>query len=174
MKRILLGGLAALTLASLAAANPAFAGRWRMDPDRSTALDGWHKMDLVFALDGSKVAITHHMQWRSTKQTATNVYDTAQPVALKDFFRVEARHLAIYPVRDGVTHATATWLDGGRTLRVEALTPIEVSQGQGSIRIYQEYRIDELGRTLTFIELRSSRDRPLVYVLHRVTEEETK
>ncbi len=145
-----------------------------MDPKLSTALDGWHRMDLGFALDGSKVAVTHHMQWRSTKVSATNVLDTAQPVDLKGFFRVEARHMAIYPARDGVTHATATWLDDGRTLRVEATTPVEVSQGKGSIRLYQEYRIDELGKTLMFIELRSSRDTPLVYVLHRVDEEETK
>jgi hypothetical protein len=174
MKRTLLGGLAALVLATLAGAKPALAGHWRMDPDLSTALDGWHKMDLVIGLEGSQVAITHRMQWRSTKLEATNTFDTAQPVSLKDFFRVEARHMAIYPARDGVTHAKATWLDEGRTLRVEATTPIEVSQGKGSIRLYQEYRVDELGQTLTFIELRSSRDLPLIYVLHRVKEEATK
>lgn len=171
----MVGALVAWVWISSAVAQPSFAGRWRMDPDASTALDGWQKMDLVFALDGSKVAITYDMQWRRTKVSATDVLDTAQPVDLKDFFRVEARHMAIYPARNGqLTHATATWLDDGRTLRVEATTPVEVSQGDTTIRLYQEYRIDELGQTLTFIELRSTRDLPLVYVLHRVNEEETK
>jgi hypothetical protein len=174
MKRTLLGGLAALVLASLAGANPALAGHWRMDPAQSAPLDGWHKMDLVIGLEGSQVAITHRMQWRSTKLEATNTFDTAQPVSLAHMFRVEQRHMAVYPARSGVTHATAAWLDGGRTLRIAAEMPVEVSQGDTVMRIYSEYRLGELGDTLTLIELHASRNAPLVYVFHRINAEEGK
>jgi len=78
------------------AANPALAGRWRLDPKRSTALDGWNAWDLVVTLDGSRVDLRHDMQWRTTKLTATNAVDTAKPTTVKDFFRVEQRHMALY------------------------------------------------------------------------------
>jgi hypothetical protein len=174
LKRILLGGMAALVLTVLASANPALEGRWRLDPTVSTALDGWQKMDLAVDLDGSKVAIAYIMQWRSTIHKAVNLLDTSAPVELKDFFRVEQRHMAVYPAKHGVTKATAGWIDDGRTLRTEVHTPVEVSQGDVIMRITTEYRVSELGDKLTVIELHSSRNRPLVYVLNRVTEEAAK
>jgi hypothetical protein len=169
--RTILGCLGALWLVAAASANPALAGRWRLDPTLSTALDGWNKMDLVVALDGTQVALTHDMQWRSTKLVATNTLDTAQAVELKDFFRVEQRHMAVYPAKQGVTRATAAWIDGGRTLRTEVFTPVEVSQGDVLMRITSEYRVSETGDTLTLIELHSSRNRPLVYVFKQVPAE---
>lgn len=150
-------------------ANPAFNGRWRLDPAASTALDGWTAADLVIAVDGSRVALTHDMTWRRTKLSATNRVDTAAAVELRDFFRIEARHMAVYPAKDAVTKVTAAWIDAGRTLRTEALTPVEVSQGDVLMRLTTEYRLSELGDILTVIELRSSRNRPLVYVFRKVT-----
>jgi len=168
---MLLGGLMALGLAAVAAANPALAGHWRMDPALSTALDGWNKMDLVVALDGTQVALTHDMLWRTSRVVETNTVDTAQPVELKKFFRIEQRHMAVYPAKGAVTKVTAAWIDGGRTLRTEALTPVEVSQGDVLMRITSEYRVSETGDTLTLIELHSSRNRPLVYVFKKVPAE---
>ncbi len=171
-KRMIAGGLLALALATTAvAANPALAGRWRLDPALSSALDGWHKIDLAIALDGTKVAVTHDMLWRTSRVVATNAFDTAQPVEQKDFFRVEQRHMAVYPAKGGVTTATAAWIDDGRVLRTEALTPVEVSQGNTTMRITSEYRVSETGDTLTLIELHSSRNRPLVYVFKKVPAE---
>lgn len=156
-------------LAAVAHANPGFNGRWRLDPAASSALDGWTKADLVLTVDGPRVAILHDMTWRSTRFAATNTFDTTAPVELKDFFRIEQRHMAVYPAKDGVTRATAAWIDGGRTLRTEAFTPVEVSQGIVTMRLTSEYRLSELGDTLTLIELHSSRNRPLVYVFKKVT-----
>lgn len=170
-KRTILGGIAALCLAALASANPALAGRWRLDPALSTALDGWHKMDLVIGLDGTKVAITYDMLWIRSQVVETNAFDTAQPVELAKFFRVEQRHMAVYPTKGGTTKATAAWIDDGRTLRTEALTSVEVSQGDRPMRITSEYRVSETGDTLTVIELHSTRNRPLVYVLKKVPAE---
>ncbi len=172
--RILACGLAALGLAVAASANSAIAGRWRLDPTLSTALDGWNKMDLVVALDGTKVALTHDMLWRTSNIVATNTVDTAQPVELKNFFRVEQRHMAVYAAKHAVTKATAAWIDDGRTLRTEVFTPVEVSQGDVIMRITSEYRVSETGDTLTLIELHSSRNRPLVYVFKKVPAEAAK
>jgi len=174
LKRILLGGLAALSCAVLASAKPAIEGRWRLDPAASSALDGWTQMDLSIGLDGTKVALTYHMQWRATRHDATNVLDTARPVELKNFFRVEQRHMATYPTKGGVTKARAEWIDGGATLRTEVFTPVEVSQGDVIMRISSEFRVSETGDKLTLIELHSSRSRPLVYVFTKVKAEAAK
>jgi len=165
----LLGLLLALPLVA-SAANPAFAGRWRLDPARSSALDGWNTWDLVIGLDGSRVSLLHEMQWRTSKVSAANVVDTAQPTSVKEFFRVEQRHMAVYPERGALTPVQAGWLDQERTLRVEATVPVEISQGPAKMRIYQEWRIGEGDRQLVLIELHHTRSRPLVYVFNKVTE----
>lgn len=161
--------LLAVPLLSAAETHP-LAGRWRLDTARSTALDGWTTWDLVIGADPQQVSLRHDMQWHATKQTFTNTLDTGKPVTLRNFFRVEQRHMALYPAKGGETVARASWLDGGRTLRIEADTPIEISQGQATMRIYSEYRLLEGGTQLLLIELHSSRPRPLVYRFTKVTE----
>ena len=174
LKRLLIAGLFALGLTVMATANPALAGHWQLDTTQSTALDGWNKMDLTIGLDGSKVSVDYRMQWRATVHEATNVFDTDTPVALDEFFRVEQRHMAVYPAKHGVTKAVAKWIDGDKTLLTEALTPVEVSQGDVMMRITTEYRVSETGDRLTVIELHSSRNRPLVYVFNKVIGEDAK
>jgi len=159
-----------LALPLIATADPAaFAGRWRLDRARSTALDGWHEWDLVIAVDGSRVSLTHEMKGGRTNFSATNTVDTAQAVTLPNFFRVEQRHMALYPAKGKATPVRAAWLDTGRTLRLEAETPIEISQGETVMRIYAEYRLVEGDRELQLIELHSSRPRPLIYTFTKVT-----
>lgn len=148
-----------------------FLGRWRLDRTRSSALDGWSAWDLVLSVEGSQVGLRHDMQWGRTQFTATNLIDTAKPNTLPTFFRVEQRHMAVYPAKDQPTSARATWLDGGRTLRIEAETPVETSQGNTTLRLYTEYRLLEGDRELLVIELRSARPRPLTYLFTKVTGE---
>ena len=162
-----------LPLAALAA-DPGFAGRWRLDPARSTAFDGWTTADLVIGLDGSKVVLRHDMTWHATKVTATNVVDTAAPADLANFFRFDQRHMAVYARPTQTTHVTAAWIDAGRTLRVEAQVPLEISQGNTTMRLYDEYRLLEGGQTLLLIELHNSRNRPLIYQFTKVPEEAAK
>lgn len=150
-------------------ADPApFAGRWRLDPAQSSALDGWTAWDLVISVQGSQVTLQHEMQWRTSKVVAANVVETAHPTQVKDFFRVTARHMGVYPEKGGVTSVQARWLDADRTLRLEAETPVEISQGAAVLRIYSEYRLLEGDDALLLIELHSSRPRPLVYRFVRV------
>ena len=168
MIRPLLCLLTSLLLASAAHATSPFDGRWRLDKTRSTALDGWHEWDLVIQVTGNQVSLKHDMKWGRTEFSATNVVDTAKASSLSNFFRVEQRHMALYPAKDTVTPVRAAWLDDGRTLRVEADAPIEISQGQAVMRIYSEYRLLEGDRDLELIELHSSRPRPLIYHFTKV------
>lgn len=158
----------------LLAANPALAGRWRLDVAQSTALDGWTAMDLVVRLDGTRVELRHDMTWRSTKVTGVNTVDTAAVVAQPNFFRIDQRHMAVYAQPAKSARTEAAWIDGGRTLRVEAHVPLEISQGEAVMRIYSEYRVLEGGLGLVLIELHSTRTRPLVYRFNKVPEEAEK
>lgn len=167
MKWWMLLGLGVLP-AWLLAGNPGLAGRWRLEVAQSTALDGWTAMDLVVRLDGTKVELRHDMAWRATKVTGINTVDTAAAVAVPNFFRIDQRHMAVYAQPKKSATATAAWLDGGRTLRVEAQVPLEVSQGEAVMRLYSEYRLLEGGQGLVLIELHSTRTRPLVYRFSRV------
>ena len=157
----------------LMAADPGFNGRWRLDSDLSTALDGWTTMDLVILVEGDEVALQHDMRWRSTRVTAINRVNTTREVEQVDFFRIDQRHMAVYRPKQSVTPVRAEWLDEGRTLRVEADLEVEVSQGMATIRVYAEYRLQEGDETLTLIELHSTRDRPLVYVFRKLAPEDT-
>lgn len=169
MKRLLVlfSLLLLVPLGALASAK-SFDGRWRLDVPRSSALDGWNTWDLVISSNGSQISLQHDMQWRTTKLSATNVVSTAQPVVLQNFFRVEQRHMALYPEKGATTPVRAAWLDDARTLRVEADAPIEISQGRATMRITSEYRLLEGDSVLLLIELHSSRPTPLVYRFNRV------
>lgn len=160
----------ALPLVAAVASPSPFDGRWRLDREHSSALDGWSAWDLVIAVDGTHVTLRHDMQWGAKHASATNVVDTAQPVELPRFFRVEQRHMAVYPARDAMTAVRAGWLDDGRTLRLEAETPVETSQGNTTLRIYSEYRLLEGGHDLVLIELHSSRPHPLIYHFSKIAE----
>jgi hypothetical protein len=155
------------------AANP-FEGRWRLDPAQSTALDGWTAMDLVVQLDGPKISLRHDMTWRATKVSATNVVSTTAPVEIANFFRIDQRHMAVYAQPKKTARATAEWLDAERTLRVEALVPVEISQGETTMRIYAEYRLLEGENALLLVELHSTRSRPLVYRFTKVPADSAK
>jgi hypothetical protein len=169
LSRTLLVGLVLLLPTFVSGASP-FDGRWRLDTARSSALDGWNLWDLVIHVEGDHVALQHDMQWRTTKFSATNTVDTTQPEVAKNFFRVEQRHMALYPAKGTETNVRAMWIDHGRTLRVEAETFLETSQGEGRMRLYSEYRLLEGDQALLLIELHSTRPNPLVYRFTRVTE----
>ena len=178
MKRILLKFLLAALLLPLAATaagpDPAFNGRWRLDPARSTALDGWSTLDLVIQIEGGKVSLRHDLTWHATKVTAINTVDTAQPADVTNFFRLDQRHMAVYARPAEAAHVQASWIDDGRTLRVEAQVPLETSQGDTTMRLYDEYRLLEGGGALVLIELHNARSRPLVYFFTRVPAEAAK
>jgi hypothetical protein len=160
-------GLCLLPVAA-SAGESGFAGRWRLDTAKSSALDGWSGMDLVIREEGSTVSLEHDMAWRKTRVNATDTVDTLREVSIPGYFRIDQRHMAVYALPKSPAKVRSAWLDEGRTLQVEALVPLEVSQGIRVMRIYDEYRLLEGGRELVLIELHSTRPRPLVYHFTRI------
>ena len=176
MKPAFLKILLGLCLLPLAArsSDESLVGRWRLDTARSTALDGWSTADVVIALDGSKVTLRYDMTWHATNVTASNTVDTAAAADIANFFRIDQRHMAVYARPKEAAHVQASWIDAGCTLRVEAQVPVETSQGNTTMRLYDEYRLLEGGNELLLIELHSTRDRPLVYHFTKVPAEAAK
>lgn len=176
MKRTLLKFLLGLSLLPLAAlaGESTLDGRWRLDTTRSTALDGWSTADLVITTERSTLTFDYDMTWHATKVRASNAIDTAQATAITNFFRIDQRHMAVYARPKEAAHVQASWMDDGRTLRIEAQVPVETSQGNTTLRLYDEYRLLEGGQELVLIELHSTRDRPLVYHFTKVPAEAAK
>ena len=113
------------------------------------------------------------MRWRrTTRIVERNVVDTAAPTQIENFFRIEQRHMGVYPSRNSLAAAQASWIDEGRTLRTEVDVSVEVSQGDSRMRIYSEYRVGEGGETLTLIELHSTRNNPLVYRFRKLANDD--
>ncbi len=157
------------------AADSGFAGRWQLDTKRSTALDGWSTADLVISIDGNIVLFRYEMTWHATKVTAENEAKTNTAIEHPDFFRIDQRHMAVYARPKEAAHVQpAVWLDGEHTLRIEAQVPLETSQGNTTMRLYQEYRLLEGGNELVLIELHSTRSRPLIYQFTKVPAEAAK
>ncbi|MEO6005107.1 MAG: hypothetical protein ABIZ04_08205 [Opitutus sp.] len=159
-----------LSPVTVATAASPLEGRWRLDPAHSSALDGWTAWDLLITVNGAEVTLQHDMQWRSTKVTGTNILNTTQPTTTRTFFRVDQRHMGVYPQKEAETSLRAHWLDAGRTLQLEANTPVEISQGRTTMRLSSEYRVLEGNTSLLLIELHQSRPRPLVYRFTKVEE----
>jgi hypothetical protein len=82
--------------------------------------------------------------------------------------------MAVYARPKETARVQASWIDDGCTLRVEAQVPVETSQGNTTMRLYDEYRLLEDGQELVLIELHSTRDRPLVYHFTKVAAEALK
>ena len=81
LKRTILGGLAAICFAAVASANPAFAGRWRLDPAQSSPLDGW-----TTTTDGRPLPTTASAVWHLPEGDFTYVRGAFDP-ALVEFDR---------------------------------------------------------------------------------------
>jgi hypothetical protein len=145
--------------------NPAFSGRWKIDRNRSTALDPWRSLDLDISVDGDSVSITRYYGAGSRVAQESMAIDTSLPsqtVSVEGWW--DNRHIGAY--LGGKTEQTVKtrWLDGGQTLQLHIDMILETSQGETPVRVLRELRLSDDGRTLTVIQLRSSRNLPVVRV----------
>jgi hypothetical protein len=81
------------------------------------------------------------------------------------------RHLGAYIGGDKTKHVHAAWLDAGRILRLSTDLVLATSQGDRAVNILSNYQVSASGTQLTLTELRSTRNRPVVYVFNRVNPE---
>ncbi len=169
MLRLLTSLSLLLLIAPLAAATSPLAGTWRFDPSRSTELSPWQSYDLTLNVAGDVVTISRQL---GSGRRGFNDTMTLKTAAADNVVAVELwpdnRHLGAYIGGDRTKHVRAEWLDGGRILRLSTNLVLSTQQGDRPVNILSDYKVSANGAVLTLIELRSTRNRPVVYVFNRV------
>ena len=161
----------ALSLGARAAESataPTLAGTWRIDAARGTELSPWKNFDLVIALEGSNVSITRKLAWGRREFVDQLTIDTAKPenIAPIDWW-ADNRHIGAYIGTDHTRRVHAQWIDDRRILRLSTDLVLDTQQGSRAVNILSDYKISASGGQLTLTELRSTRNRPIVYVFNR-------
>lgn len=160
--------LLALTAAAQTASPSPLAGRWQIDPARSTELSPWKDYNLELSVTGTSVTIRRQLAWgrRSFSDTMTVDTSRADNVVPVEMWP-DNRHLGAYISADHLKHVHATWLDDHRILRLSTDLVLETQQGSRTVNILSDYKVSANGAQLTLTELRSTRNRPIVYVFTR-------
>ncbi|MCX6952856.1 MAG: hypothetical protein NTV51_11930 [Verrucomicrobia bacterium] len=156
----------------LTAATPtatALVGQWRIDLARSTELSPWKSFDLTIALAGDTVTLERKLAWGRRDFTDRLVVDTARPdtVAPIDWW-ADNRHLGAYIGDDHTRRVHPQWLDAGRILRLSTDLVLSTQQGPRTVNVLTDFKVSASGEELTLTELRSTRNRPVVYVFKRL------
>lgn len=153
---------------SAAAASP-LAGSWRIDIARSTELSPWRSYDLKLEVKGDAVVIHRRLAW------GRRVYEDVTPVnvaaALNEVpvdYWPDNRHLGAYIGGDRLKRVRAEWHDDRRLLRLSTDLTLETQQGERQVNTLSDYKVSANGSVLTLTELRSTRNRPVVYIFTRV------
>lgn len=159
---LLLGGFTA------ASASP-IAGVWRINLERSTELSPWRTYDLTIEVAGDDVTIKRKLAWGRRVYEDVTPVNVATPVNVvpADFWP-DNRHLGAYMGGDKTKKIRAEWLDGRRLLRLSSDLVLDTQQGPRKVNILSDYKVSANGAQLTLTELRSTRNRPVVYVFERV------
>lgn len=170
--RVLLLAFASLgSLSSLRAADASpLAGTWRIDLSRSTELSPWKGYDFTLNIAGDQVTLHRKLGWGRRQYSDTLVIDTSRadnvvPIEMWP----DNRHLGAYIGGDKTMRVRAEWLDNRRILRLSTDLVLDTQQGSRAVNILSDYKVSADGSRLTLTELRSTRNRPVVYVFNRVT-----
>ena len=160
-----LGLLLAATPAS-AADNP-LAGSWRIDLARSTELSPWKDYELSITTDGDQATLRRRLAWGRREFSDAMTVNPVQPVDVPVAMWPDNRHLGAYIGGDRTKRVRAEWLDSGRVLRLSTDLVLDTQQGARSVNILSDYKVTANGSQLILTELRSTRNRPVVYVFTR-------
>ncbi|MGA7306729.1 MAG: hypothetical protein WBW88_17790 [Rhodothermales bacterium] len=164
---LLVGGPAFQSLH--AQANPAFAGRWKIDTEKSTPLDPWRSVEIDITVKGDSVSIVRDYSAGSRVATESMALDMTLPsqeVTVEGWW--DNRHIGAYLGGEKKETVAAKWLDEGQTLQLNVDLILETSQGDAPLRVIREMRLSDDGKTLTVLQIRSSRNLPIVRVFNRI------
>ena len=171
MQRLLL--LVCLLLSPFGAAASPLAGHWRFVPERSTELSPWRTYDLTITVEGHQVTLVRELAAGRRTFSDTTRLDTSLPVnVVAASYWPDNRHLGAYMGGDKTRRIRTEWIDGGRLLRLSTDVTLTTQQGDRAVNILSDYKVSANGAQLTLTELRSTRNRPVVYVFRRLTAEE--
>jgi len=149
--------------------NPAFEGRWKIDTEQSTPLDPWSNLEIEIGINGDSVSIGRYYSAGSRVAQETMALDMTLPsqvVTTEGWW--DNRHIGAYLGNDKKETVAAKWLDEGQTLQLMIDLILETSQGNSPVRVIRELRLSDDGKTLTTLQIRSSRNIPIVRVFNRI------
>jgi hypothetical protein len=160
--------LAAVTAGQLRADTSALAGEWKIDLERSTELSPWKDFRIVIAVVGDAVTVERHLAW-GPREFVDSM--TLHPGKAAETIPVvmwpDNRHLGAYISDAHTKQVRAESLDSGRLLRVSTDLVLETQQASRAVNILSDYKVSASGTQLTLTELRSTRNRPVVYFFTR-------
>lgn len=167
--------LLALTTASgwFTQAQPAVAasplqGRWQFDAARSTDLSPWRTLELEFSVDGPHVILRRSFGWGRRTFSEVLTLDLSRDVNVVPVTMwPDNRHLGAYAGGDRLKRVRASWLKEDRLLRLSSDLTLDTQQGERVVNILSDYKVSANGAVLTLTELRSTRNRPVVYTFIR-------
>jgi len=155
--------------ASATATAADFNGTWKIDLHRSTELSPWKSLEVSFDIKGDHVVLHRVFAWGRRTFKETLDLNLKQEVNLVPTpWWPDNRHLGAYSTGDHTKRVRVAWLDGGRLLRLSSDLTLETQQGNREVNILSDYKLSANGAVLTLTELRSTRNRPIVYVFTRV------
>lgn len=152
-----------------AQANPDFSGRWKIDTEKSTPLDPWRSLEIDITVKGDSVSIVRDYSAGSRVATESMALDMTLPsqeVTVEGWW--DNRHIGAYLGGGKKETVAAKWLDEGQTLQLNVDLILETSQGDAPVRVIREMRLSDDGKTLTVLQIRSSRNLPIVRVFNRI------
>jgi hypothetical protein len=166
---LLLLALASSVWAHAADPSSPLVGRWRIDLTRSTELSPWKSFDLTIAVQGNTLNLQRELAWGRRKFIDAVSLDLGKPENVVPIeWWPDNRHLGAYIGDQKTKRIRAEWLDERRVLRVTSDLVLDAQQGPRSVNILSDYKVSASGAELTLTELRSTRNRPVVYVFKRL------
>jgi hypothetical protein len=144
------------------------AGSWRIDLAHSTELSPWKDYTLTLVIAGDNITIRRSLAWGVREFTESMAVHVGQTVNVPVEMWPDNRHLGAYISGDHAKRVHAEWIGGQRLLRLSSDLVLETQQGSRAVNILSDYKLDSSGNLLTLTELRSTRDRPILYVFNRV------
>jgi hypothetical protein len=155
----------------VAATTPAspLAGDWKIDLARSTELSPWKDCVLHLRVDGDTVTIARELAWASRQFADTMTVRVGATVTVPVVMWPDNRHLGAYISDAHTKQVRAERLDDGRLLRLSTDLVLETQQGSRAVNILSDYKVSASGDQLVLTEIRSTRNRPVVYLFTRVT-----
>ncbi|WP_438479817.1 hypothetical protein [Oleiharenicola lentus] len=162
---LLLGSLFAR--AHAAPAETLLAGTWHIDLAHSTELSPWKDYTLTISVDGDAIKIHRWLAWGRREFSDEMIVRTDRAEKIPVEMWPDNRHLGAYIGGDRTKTVRAEWLDDKKVLRIFSDLVLDTQQGARAVNILSNYKVSSSGTMLTVTELRSTRNRPTVYVFTR-------
>jgi hypothetical protein len=167
---VCLGLLAAGAATTLAAADAGMAGKWKLKPSLGSSIKPWDSETLTITVQGDTVRLDRRLGWGHDRHVSDSTTVTADGRTVSSVpvpHWLDTWYSNAYIGGDHHKRVCGKWITPGQVLQVESSLTLDLQQGDVPVHLYDEYHLSPDGKTLTQIEIRSTRDQALTYVFTR-------